>query len=172
MRLPWAVAGQRPATTVRADGSAGQAALSASMRAKAIRAETYRGRGLRDNVSADALPGVKKGDKLYVEGRIEYRQWQDKDGQTKYSTEINVRELIMLGSPKGGMDGDSSKAKGAGAKAKGGIEALGLGQWFPSSDRRCEGNTAEQSDRGPGKRTGHGDSKWDSNPSQLSLVYA
>jgi single-strand DNA-binding protein len=39
---------------------------------------------------------VKKGDKLYVEGRIEYRQWQDKDGQTRYSTEINVRELIML----------------------------------------------------------------------------
>ena len=26
---------------------------------------------------------VKKGDKLYVEGRIEYRQWQDKDGQTR-----------------------------------------------------------------------------------------
>ena len=39
---------------------------------------------------------VKKGDKLYVEGRIEYRQWQDKEGQTRYSTEINVRELIML----------------------------------------------------------------------------
>ena len=36
---------------------------------------------------------VKKGDKIYVEGRIEYRQWQDKDGQTRYSTEINVREL-------------------------------------------------------------------------------
>ena len=40
---------------------------------------------------------VKKGDKLYVEGRIEYRQWQDKENQTRYSTEINVRELIMLG---------------------------------------------------------------------------
>jgi len=44
---------------------------------------------------------VKKGDKLYVEGRIEYRQWQDKDGQTRYSTEINVRELIMLGGGSG-----------------------------------------------------------------------
>ena len=47
---------------------------------------------------------VKKGDKLYVEGRIEYRQWQDKDGQTRYSTEINVRELIMLGGKSGGGD--------------------------------------------------------------------
>ena len=54
---------------------------------------------------------VKKGDKIYVEGRIEYRQWQDKDGQTRYSTEINVRELIMLGSPRGGgapdLDGEA-----------------------------------------------------------------
>lgn len=50
---------------------------------------------------------VKKGDKIYVEGRIEYRQWQDKEGQTRYSTEINVRELIMLGAPRGGGgDGD------------------------------------------------------------------
>jgi single-strand DNA-binding protein len=48
---------------------------------------------------------VKKGDKLYVEGRIEYRQWQDKEGQTRYSTEINVRELIMLGAPRGGGGG-------------------------------------------------------------------
>jgi len=66
---------------------------------------------------------VKKGDKLYVEGRIEYRQWQDKDGQTKYSTEINVRELIMLGSARGGAaDGGDSGARSArpaaGAKAK------------------------------------------------------
>jgi single-strand DNA-binding protein len=48
---------------------------------------------------------VKKGDKLYVEGRIEYRQWQDKDGQTRYSTEIHVRELIMLGGGRGGGGG-------------------------------------------------------------------
>ena len=65
---------------------------------------------------------VKKGDKLYVEGRIEYRQWQDKDGQTKYSTEINVRELIMLGSPRGGGSGDMEgrSARPAAAKAKAG----------------------------------------------------
>ena len=58
---------------------------------------------------------VKKGDKLYVEGRIEYRQWQDKDGQTRYSTEINVRELIMLGGARGGagadLDGENSGSR-------------------------------------------------------------
>jgi len=52
---------------------------------------------------------VKKGDKIYVEGRIEYRQWQDKENQTRYSTEINVRELIMLG---GGSGGGSRGASG------------------------------------------------------------
>ncbi len=48
---------------------------------------------------------VKKGDKLYIEGRIEYRQWNDKEGQTRYTTEINVRELIMLGGGRGAPDG-------------------------------------------------------------------
>jgi len=64
---------------------------------------------------------VKKGDKLYVEGRIEYRQWQDKDGQTRYSTEINVRELIMLGGGRGSagdFDGAEGGARRAPAPAK------------------------------------------------------
>ena len=63
---------------------------------------------------------VKKGDKLYVEGRIEYRQWQDKDGQTRYSTEINVRELIMLSGRTGGggefdAEGGASRPRPAAA---------------------------------------------------------
>jgi single-strand DNA-binding protein len=53
---------------------------------------------------------VKKGDKIYVEGRIEYRQWQDKDGQTRYSTEINVRELLLLGGRREGHEGDDAGA--------------------------------------------------------------
>jgi len=79
---------------------------------------------------------VKKGDKLYVEGRIEYRQWQDKEGQTRYSTEINVRELIMLGG-KGGSGGDfdsdgtaggsRSRAAAAGGRAKSASTGAGGG---------------------------------------------
>jgi single-strand DNA-binding protein len=61
---------------------------------------------------------VKKGDKLYVEGRIEYRQWQDKDGQTRYSTEINVRELIMIGGKgSGDFGGESAPPRRAAAPA-------------------------------------------------------
>jgi single-strand DNA-binding protein len=47
----------------------------------------------------------KKGDRLYVEGRIDYGQYKDKEGQTRYTTEINVRELLMLGGGGGGGGG-------------------------------------------------------------------
>ena len=47
-----------------------------------------KGTGLADVVEKYC----KKGDRIYVEGRIEYRQWQDKENQTRYSTEVNVRD--------------------------------------------------------------------------------
>ena len=53
----------------------------------------------------------KKGERVYVEGSIEYSQWKDKDGQTRYTTEIRVRELMLLGGRGGGdfdTDSDSS----------------------------------------------------------------
>lgn len=45
---------------------------------------------------------LAKGDRVYLEGGIRYRQWEGKDGQTRYATEIHVRNLIMLGSSGGG----------------------------------------------------------------------
>jgi len=54
---------------------------------------------------------VRKGDRLYIEGSIEYRQWQDREGQTRYTTEIKVREMIMLGS-RGGAGGDAENGGG------------------------------------------------------------
>jgi len=41
---------------------------------------------------------VRKGDKLHIEGRLRTRKWQDKDGQDRYSTEIIVSHMTMLGS--------------------------------------------------------------------------
>jgi single-strand DNA-binding protein len=49
----------------------------------------------------------KKGDKIYIEGEIEYRTWQDKENQTRYSTEINGRELILLSGKSDGGEGGS-----------------------------------------------------------------
>lgn len=39
---------------------------------------------------------VKKGMKVYVEGRLKTRSWQDKEGQTRYTTEVMADELNIL----------------------------------------------------------------------------
>ena len=53
---------------------------------------------------------VKKGSKLYIEGKLTHRKYE-KDGQTKYFTEILCRELTMLDSKDSGTNNnvDSSK---------------------------------------------------------------
>ena len=61
---------------------------------------------------------VHKGDKLYVEGRIEYRQYEDKEKQTRYVTEINVREILLLGGGKGGSGGGSDSFEGSAPRAR------------------------------------------------------
>jgi single-strand DNA-binding protein len=83
-----------------------------------------RGTGLVDVVEKY----VRKGEKLYVEGRIEYRQFQDKEGQTRYVTEINVRELMLLGGRGGGSgggEGEMSAPRSRPAAARSGAAARG-----------------------------------------------
>lgn len=43
---------------------------------------------------------LKKGSQVYIEGRIKTRKWQDKDGQDRYTTEIEAEEMKMLGSKR------------------------------------------------------------------------
>lgn len=45
---------------------------------------------------------LRKGSQVYIEGRIQTRKWQDKDGQDRWSTEIVANEMQMLGSKGGG----------------------------------------------------------------------
>jgi single-strand DNA-binding protein len=45
---------------------------------------------------------LKKGSQIYVEGRLQTRKWQDKEGKDRYSTEIVASEMQMLGSRSGG----------------------------------------------------------------------
>ena len=47
---------------------------------------------------------VKKGQQLYVEGRIQTRKWQDKNGADRWTTEIVGSELTMLGSRSSGSN--------------------------------------------------------------------
>ena len=44
---------------------------------------------------------LKKGSSVYIEGRIRTRKWQDKEGQERYTTEIEATEMQMLGRREG-----------------------------------------------------------------------
>jgi single-strand DNA-binding protein len=75
---------------------------------------------------------LKKGSQVYVEGRLQTRKWQDKEGQDRYTTEIVANQMQMLGSRQGMGGGDRGgeapeagggsrpAAKPAAAKAAGG----------------------------------------------------
>jgi len=45
---------------------------------------------------------LKKGSQIYVEGKLQTRKWQDKEGKDRYTTEIIVNEMTMLGGKSSG----------------------------------------------------------------------
>ena len=52
---------------------------------------------------------LKKGSKVYIEGKLQTRKWQDKSGADRYTTEIVAAEMQMLDSRAGGGAGDFSR---------------------------------------------------------------
>jgi len=55
---------------------------------------------------------LTKGRQVYVEGTLQTRQWQDKEGNTRYSTEVRAADLVMLG----GRGAGDAPSGGAGAE--------------------------------------------------------
>ncbi len=64
-----------------------------------------------ENLARLAEQYLRKGSKVYVEGKLETRKWQDQSGQDRYSTEVVLRpyagELTFLDSREGGGGGGS-----------------------------------------------------------------
>ena len=56
---------------------------------------------------------LTKGKQIYVEGRIETRNWDDKDGQKRYMTEIIADRIQLLGGPGGDRDRTAGPARGS-----------------------------------------------------------
>ena len=55
---------------------------------------------------------LKKGSQVYVEGRLQTRKWQDKEGQDKYTTEVVANVMQMLGSRQGQGQGGGDREAG------------------------------------------------------------
>jgi single-strand DNA-binding protein len=73
---------------------------------------------------------LKKGSKVYVEGQLQTRKWQDQSGQDRYSTEVVLQgfnsQLTMLDGRQGGGEGRDSSSSGDFGRSS----ALGGGRSF------------------------------------------
>ena len=77
---------------------------------------------------------VKKGDRLYVEGRLDYYQYE-KEGVTMYGTDIVVNEMVMLGGSGGAAGGGGGGGGfGSGGSGGGGGGSHGGGSQPPANE--------------------------------------
>jgi single-strand DNA-binding protein len=78
---------------------------------------------------------LKKGSKVYVEGRLQTRKWQDKDGNDRYSTEIVANEMQMLDSRGGGGGGGDY---GGGSNMGGGQQSAPQSEGAPAQPKNFD----------------------------------
>ena len=71
---------------------------------------------------------LRKGSKVYFEGQLQTRSWEDRDGNTRYTTEVRAREMMMLdsrgdsGSGNGFSGGGANRSRNAAAASKAPVE--------------------------------------------------
>lgn len=76
---------------------------------------------------------LKKGNKVYVEGRLQTRQWEDQSGQKRYTTELVANTVTNLSPrPRDGEDGGESRP----ARSSGGGNRGRSSQPDPGNDDR------------------------------------
>ena len=83
--------------------------------------------------SAESLAEyLTKGKQIYVEGRLQTRQWDDKDGNKRYTTEIRGDRIVLLGGGGGGARGSYGGGARPGASSGGGDD-MGGGSHGPEA---------------------------------------
>jgi single-strand DNA-binding protein len=105
---------------------------------------------------------LRKGSKVYIEGQLQTRKWQDQQGQDRYSTEIVLQGfnsvLTMLDGPQGGGGGGGAGGVGSGRDDWGGGDDFGGGGGggSRSGGRGASGGAAGGGSRGGGSGGGYG----------------
>jgi single-strand DNA-binding protein len=99
-----------------------------------------------ENLARIAEQYLRKGTKVYIEGQLQTRKWQDKDGQERYTTEVVLQrfrgELTILDSRGGGGEGAADE-EGHGSRSGGDFgRASPMERPAAVSDRRPAGNAS------------------------------
>lgn len=98
---------------------------------------------------------LRKGSKVYLEGQLQTRKWQDQQGNDKYSTEIVLQgfdaKLVMLDGPGGGQGGGAG-----GGGSRGGDDWGGGDDFAGQSSSRGGGNFNSGGGRSGGGSSGGG----------------
>ncbi|MGF1467065.1 MAG: single-stranded DNA-binding protein [Sandaracinaceae bacterium] len=68
-----------------------------------------------------------KGQTVYVEGRVQTRSWEDKEGQKRYTTEVVAQQLLFLGGGRGSREGGGGYDEGFAEGGGGGFGSGGGG---------------------------------------------
>ncbi|WP_019834143.1 single-stranded DNA-binding protein [Sphingomonas sp. PR090111-T3T-6A] len=93
---------------------------------------------------------LRKGSKVYIEGQLQTRKWQDNNGQDRYTTEIVLQgfngQMVMLDGPGGGQ--------GGGGGGFGGGQRSGGDEWGQGGDDFGGGSSFGGSGFGGGSRGG------------------
>ncbi len=76
--------------------------------------------------SAESLTEyLTKGKQIYVEGRLQTRQWDDKDGNKRYTTEIRGDRVVLLSGGGGGRGAGGGGYAGSASRGGGGMDDMG-----------------------------------------------
>lgn len=93
----------------------------------------------KDGLAGVAERFLKKGDRVYIEGSIEYRSYEDKEGNTRYVTEIRANDMIMLSGREGGAGGDFGGRGDSGFRAGSGAARGGSRERAPAGGKPSSG---------------------------------
>lgn len=98
---------------------------------------------------------LRKGSKVYLEGKLQTRKWQDQSGQDKYSTEIVLQgfdgTLVMLDGRSGGSGGGGGQGGGQGGYSDQGGYGGGGGGGYDSGPQGGQGGGGQQGGSAPSR---------------------
>ena len=93
---------------------------------------------------------LKKGSKVYIEGQLQTRKWQDQNGQDRYSTEVVLRglngTLTMLDGASGGSGGGGGQRSGGWNNQGGGQQSGGNDDWRGGGSSGGSGGSSNYDD--------------------------